>query len=79
MLLLTLRGTPTMYYGDELGMVNAPIPADRVQDPLEKNVPGKGLGRDPCRTPMQWDAFAACGIQRLMTRGCPSDDRLFRP
>ncbi len=62
MLLLTLRGTPTMYYGDELGMLNVPIPSDRVQDPLEKNVPGKGLGRDPCRTPMLWDATRYAGF-----------------
>jgi alpha-glucosidase len=55
MLLLTLRGTPTMYYGDEIGMHDVPIPPDRVQDPFEKNVPGLGLGRDPQRTPMQWD------------------------
>jgi alpha-glucosidase len=61
-LLLTLRGTPTMYYGDELAMVNVPIPPDRVQDPLEKNVPGKGLGRDPCRTPMQWDDSPHAGF-----------------
>jgi len=55
MLLLTLRGTPTLYYGDELGMSDGLIPVNRIQDPLEKNVPGAGLGRDPCRTPMQWD------------------------
>jgi alpha-glucosidase len=62
MLLLTLRGTPTLYYGDELGMSNVAIPADRVQDPLEKNVPGKGLGRDPGRTPMQWDRSLHAGF-----------------
>jgi alpha-glucosidase len=62
MMLLTLRGTPTMYYGDELGMQNVPIPPDRIQDPLEKNVPGKGLGRDPSRTPMQWDASLHAGF-----------------
>ena len=62
MLLLTLRGTPTMYYGDELGMLNVPIPADHVQDPFEKNVPGKGLGRDPSRTPMLWDATPYAGF-----------------
>jgi alpha-glucosidase len=54
MMLLTLRGTPTLYQGDEIGMCDVPIPADRVQDPWEKNVPGLGLGRDPVRTPMQW-------------------------
>jgi alpha-glucosidase len=62
MLLLTLRGTPTLYYGDELGMVNVPIPTNRVRDPLEKNVPGRGLGRDPSRTPMQWDASLQAGF-----------------
>jgi alpha-glucosidase len=43
-----------MYYGDEIGMHDVPIPPDRVRDPFEKNVPGLGLGRDPVRTPMQW-------------------------
>ncbi|MGE5615916.1 MAG: alpha-amylase family glycosyl hydrolase [Bacillota bacterium] len=54
MLLLTLRGTPTLYYGDEIGMHDVAIPPERVQDPFEKNIPGRGLGRDPERTPMQW-------------------------
>jgi alpha-glucosidase len=62
MLLLTLRGTPTLYYGDEIGMRNGIIPTDRVQDPFEKNVPGKGLGRDPSRTPMQWDGSPNAGF-----------------
>ena len=55
MLLLTLRGTPTLYYGDELGMTDVIIPPHRARDPLERNVPGRGLGRDPQRTPMQWN------------------------
>ncbi len=67
MLLLTLRGTPTLYYGDEIGMHDVPIPPDRVQDPYEKNIPGLGLGRDPARTPMQWDATANAGF----TTGIP--------
>jgi len=62
MLLLTLRGTPTMYYGDELGMQDVRIPPERVQDPFERNVPGIGVGRDPCRTPMQWDTTANAGF-----------------
>src|SRR6201996_4924642 len=65
MLLLTLRGTPTMYYGDELGMSNVAIPPDRIQDPFEKNVPGLGLGRDPCRTPMQWDDSPNAGFSSV--------------
>lgn len=58
MLLLTLRGTPTLYYGDELGMTDVPIPLAEVQDPLERRVPGHGLGRDPQRTPMPWSTGA---------------------
>jgi alpha-glucosidase len=61
-LLCTLRGTPTLYYGDELGMQDVPIPPEAVQDPYEKNVPGLGLGRDPARTPMQWSAQAQAGF-----------------
>jgi len=62
MLLLTLRGTPTLYYGDEIGMRDVPIPPRLVQDPWGKNVPGLGLGRDPERTPMQWDASPNAGF-----------------
>jgi alpha-glucosidase len=54
MLLLSLRGTPTIYQGEELGMQDAAIDPADVQDPWEKNVPGLGLGRDPVRTPMLW-------------------------
>ena len=70
MLLLTLRGTPTCYYGDELGMANVRIPPEFLQDPQAVNQPEIAdlVGRDPARTPMQWDAspnggFAAPGVQ----------------
>jgi alpha-glucosidase len=66
-LLLTLRGTPTLYYGDEIGMQDATIPPALVQDPWEKNVPGLGLGRDPERTPMQWESSPNAGF----TTGTP--------
>jgi alpha-glucosidase len=62
MLLLTLRGTPTHYYGDELGMRDVPIPHELVQDPFERNVPGIGVGRDPERTPMQWSQEENAGF-----------------
>jgi alpha-glucosidase len=62
MLLLTLRGTPTLYYGDEIGMRQIPIAPEQVRDPFEKNVPGIGVGRDGCRTPMQWDASTYAGF-----------------
>jgi alpha-glucosidase len=67
MLLLTLRGTPTMYNGDEIGMHDVDIPPELVQDPQELGVPGIGLGRDPERTPMQWDASPNAGF----TSGTP--------
>src|ERR671932_343004 len=62
MLLLTLRGTPTMYYGDEIGLGRVEIPPERVQDPWEKNEPGLGFGRDPARTPMQWERGPNAGF-----------------
>jgi alpha-glucosidase len=62
MLLLTLRGTPTLYYGDEIGMRQLAIAPDQVRDPFEKNVPGIGVGRDGCRTPMQWDSTPHAGF-----------------
>jgi alpha-glucosidase len=67
MLLLTLRGTPTLYYGDEIGLPQADLSRLDVRDPFEDNVPGFGLGRDGCRTPMQWDTNAAAGF----TTGTP--------
>ena len=57
MLLLTLRGTPTLYYGDELGMVDVEVPAERVVDPD---------GRDPERSPMPWTGAPGRGF-------CPDD------
>jgi alpha-glucosidase len=62
MLLLTLRGTPTLYYGDELGVGHVEIAPERIQDPWEKQEPGIGVGRDPSRTPMQWDASEFAGF-----------------
>ena len=62
MLLLTLRGTPTLYNGDELGMINGTIATDEIQDPAEKQQPGRGMGRDPERTPMLWDRSPGAGF-----------------
>jgi alpha-glucosidase len=53
-LLLTLRGTPTLYYGDEIGMTDVAVPPAEWRDPQGLNMPELGLSRDPCRTPMQW-------------------------
>jgi alpha-glucosidase len=62
MLLLTLRGTPTLYNGDEIGIGHVDIPPNMVEDPWEKREPGLGLGRDPVRTPMQWDSTRNAGF-----------------
>ncbi len=61
-LLLTLRGTPTLYYGDELGMPDACISPDQVRDPAERNQPGQGHGRDPERSPMVWQNIENAGF-----------------
>ncbi len=70
MLLLTLRGTPTCYYGDEIGMEDVAIPPHMIQDPPAVKQPEIAhiVGRDPERTPMQWDGspnagFAPEGVQ----------------
>ncbi|GAA4453718.1 alpha-amylase family glycosyl hydrolase [Nibrella saemangeumensis] len=59
MLLLTLRGTPTIYYGEEIGMRDVPIPKEEFQDPQGINL---GKSRDPGRTPMQWDDSDKAGF-----------------
>jgi alpha-glucosidase len=62
MLLLTLPGIVFFYAGDELGLECVPIAPDRVRDPFEILLPGYGLGRDPERTPMRWDAGPNAGF-----------------
>lgn len=53
-LLLSLRGTPFMYQGEELGLPEATIPFERIQDPWGKAMWPEWQGRDGCRTPMPW-------------------------
>lgn len=62
LLQLTLRGTPFIYYGAELGMGEAHIPLESIQDPWEKQVPGLGVDRDVARTPMQWNDSSCAGF-----------------
>jgi alpha-glucosidase len=68
MLLLTLRGTPTLYYGDELGLSDVAIPPAQVQDPRGLREPGLSLGRDPVRTPMPWDGSENAGFTTATAR-----------
>ena len=59
-LLTTLRGTPTLYAGDEIGTPDVDVPSDRIRDPAGLRVPG--TGRDTGRTPMAWDASPSAGF-----------------
>jgi alpha-glucosidase len=66
-MLLTLKGTPFLYYGEEIGMHDVPIPRKNLQDPLGKRTWPLRFGRDPERTPMQWDDSPNAGF----TTGTP--------
>jgi alpha-glucosidase len=59
-LLLTLKGTPTLYYGEELGLVDCAVEQGHEQDPWGKRYPE--LNRDRCRSPMQWTAEPGMGF-----------------
>jgi glycosidase len=71
MLLLTLRGTPTLYYGDELGLSDVAISPAQTQDPRELREPGLALGRDPVRTPSR-GTEARMPASPRPSRGCRS-------
>lgn len=62
LMLLTLRGTPFLYYGDELGMTDVQVPADRAADPLSHRFSDQHRGRDPERTPMIWRSGPGAGF-----------------
>jgi alpha-glucosidase len=64
-LLLTLRGTPFLYYGDEIGMIDGKIRRSELQDPLGKQYWPLPFGRDPARTPMQWTDDGNAGFSRV--------------
>jgi alpha-glucosidase len=71
-LLFTLRGTPLLYYGDEIGMRELPIPRDRLRDPVGLREDAPHGGRDGCRTPMQWTAdggFTRDGVEPWLPIG----------
>lgn len=59
---LTLRGTPYLYYGEEIGMRDISLTRAQIQDPVGKHYWPFYLGRDGCRSPMQWNASANAGF-----------------
>ena len=76
--LLTARGTPVLYYGDEIALGDTDIPHDRIQDAWGRHVPGRS--RDPQRTPMPWDTsanagFCPAGVEPWLPLGADADRR----
>jgi alpha-glucosidase len=61
-LLLTARGTPYLYYGEEIGMRNIHVPYSQIQDPPGKRYFPLFPTRDACRSPMQWDNSPQSGF-----------------
>jgi alpha-glucosidase len=62
LMLLTLRGTPFIYYGEEIGMKEAKLPKSALLDPIGKKWYPFHRGRDSCRTPMQWQEGESGGF-----------------
>jgi len=61
-MLLTLRCTPFLYYGEEIGMCDGRIPRSELRDPVGIRYWPFNPGRDPARTPMQWDDSRNAGF-----------------
>ena len=62
LMLLTLRGTPVLYYGDEIGMTEVELRPEQLRDPVGLRRWPEDHGRDPMRTPMQWSAAPGAGF-----------------
>ncbi len=74
LILLTLRGTPLLYSGDEIGMPDGAVPRDRLLDPVGIRRWPDEPGRDGCRTPMQWTGdptggFTLPGVEPWLPTG----------
>jgi alpha-glucosidase len=72
--LLTLRGTPILYYGDEIGMAEVAVPPERLLDPVGIRRWPEDPGRDRARTPMPWTpsgGFTRPGVEPWLPAGDP--------
>jgi alpha-glucosidase len=78
MLLLTLKGTPFLYYGEEIGMRNTRIPRSSIRDPLGKKFWPLYSGRDKSRTPMQWTNGKYAGFSEVTPWLPVNKDFIFR-
>ena len=79
-MLLTLRGTPILYYGDEIGMSDVAVPNDRLRDPVGLRGWPAEPGRDRARTPMPWTGgpnlgFTLPGVEPWLPVGDPAYQR----
>ncbi|MCP3804710.1 alpha-amylase family glycosyl hydrolase [Allokutzneria sp. A3M-2-11 16] len=74
-LTMGLPGTPFLYQGDELGLVNGVVPAEQAQDPLAKRGGNHEHNRDASRTPMPWCASENLGFTSAATAWLPFGDR----
>lgn len=63
-MLLTLRGTPFLYYGEEIGVREVTLSRSQIKDPVGLRFWPLYKGRDGCRTPMQWDSSTHAGFSR---------------
>ena len=77
LMLLTLRGTPFLYYGDEIGLADVPIDPEKALDPVARRTGDADRNRDPCRTPMQWTredgaGFTEAGVTPWLPFGDPA-------
>ncbi|PKQ19352.1 MAG: glucohydrolase [Actinobacteria bacterium HGW-Actinobacteria-6] len=61
-MLLTLRGTPILYYGEEIGMPSSRVPRALIDDPVGRKFWPLRVGRDGSRTPMHWSASENAGF-----------------
>ena len=86
--MLTLRGTPLLYYGDEIGMTDVEVPRERLRDPVGVRGWPDEPGRDGARTPMQWTpetdgGFTRAGVEPWLpvgdTASCNVADQLDDP
>jgi alpha-glucosidase len=62
LMMLALRGTPFLYYGDEIGMAEPPLDPAQALDPVPHRTGDPSENRDTCRTPMQWSAEPGAGF-----------------
>jgi alpha-glucosidase len=62
LILLTLRGTPFLYYGDEIALPDVPQDAEKALDPVARRTGDPSRNRDVCRTPMPWTAAPGGGF-----------------